>query len=314
MTLTIAELKAVPAKKLDYSGRLLKEVVMEQWEGKPRSRNTIRDYILTLDPSQDYEEISFLATYYDCPFDMRRSLELALVRVFAVPFSSETLVKSRQFEKFAQKRYDDTRLILAEILESGLESERGRAAIRLMNQIHSRFNISNEEFLYVMTTFIFEPMRWNKRFGWRPLSENERQATFYYWQRLGAMMGIKDIPDSLEALEKFNIEYEAKHFCYSEANRRLGDATINLYLSWFPAILRPALRPAVLTFFDAPMLAAFGFAPPPRWLQSTVELALKTRARLLRLWPAQRYGQLVTTEQHRTYPQGYQLNELGPKH
>jgi len=37
-----------------------------------------------------------------------------------------------------------------------------------MNQLHGRFDIANEDFLYVLSTFIFEPIRWNTRFGWRP--------------------------------------------------------------------------------------------------------------------------------------------------
>lgn len=300
-------------KKLDYTGRLLKDAVLEQWDGKRRSRWTIQKHLATLDSAVDYEEIDFLLTYYEFPFDIKRALEMALVRVFAVPLSSETLVKSRQFEDFPQKRYDDTRLILAEIVESGLESERGRAAVRLMNQIHNRFNITNEEFLYVLTTFVFEPIRWNKRFGWRPLTSAEKEASFYYWLRLGAMMGLKNIPPTLEALEEFNLEYEAKYFAYSEANRRLGEATLNLYVNWFPAFMRPLVHATMLTFFDDAMLTAFGFAAPPKWLQKTVQLGMKARALFLRVVPFHWRGRLVTAEHHRTYPQGYQLNDLGPR-
>ena len=37
-----------------------------------------------------------------------------------------------------------------------------------MNRIHGRFEISNEDFVYVLSSFVFEPIRWNARFGWRP--------------------------------------------------------------------------------------------------------------------------------------------------
>ena len=54
-----------------------------------------------------------------------------------------------------------------------------------MNQIHGRFKISNDDLLYVLSTFVFEPIRWNARFGWRPLIEAERPASFHFWVGVG---------------------------------------------------------------------------------------------------------------------------------
>jgi hypothetical protein len=34
---------------------------------------------------------------------------------------------------------------------------------------HRRFNINNKDYLYVLSTFVFEPVRWNERYGWRPM-------------------------------------------------------------------------------------------------------------------------------------------------
>jgi len=56
-------------------------------------------------------------------------------------------------------------LILAELHESGFDRERGRAAQRIMNQLHGLYPIRNEDFLYALSTFIDEPIRWNARFG-----------------------------------------------------------------------------------------------------------------------------------------------------
>jgi hypothetical protein len=54
-----------------------------------------------------------------------------------------------------------------------------------MNQQHGRFAIASEDFLYVLSTFIYEPIRWNERFGWRPMSDTERLAYFYFWRGVG---------------------------------------------------------------------------------------------------------------------------------
>ena len=71
-------------------------------------------------------------------------------------------------------------------MEWGYDSDRGRRALRRMNQMHGRFAIANDDFLYVLSTFIFEPIRWNARFGWRPMCEQERLAMFHFWREVGA--------------------------------------------------------------------------------------------------------------------------------
>jgi hypothetical protein len=103
-------------------------------------------------------------------------LEFALFRTYAVPSISGLLAKTGEFERGPRKRYDDTELILAEILENGLDSARGRAALARMNAMHGRFGIANEDTLYVLSTFLFEPVRWLERFGWRPMTVHEQQA------------------------------------------------------------------------------------------------------------------------------------------
>jgi hypothetical protein len=66
-----------------------------------------------------------------------------------------------------------------------------------MNQLQGRFRIANGDFLYVLSTFVFEPIRWNRRFGWRPMCEQERLGLFYFWREVGRRMGIKDLPADL---------------------------------------------------------------------------------------------------------------------
>ena len=128
------------------------------------------------DPVRDHQRIVYLMTAYEFPFDITRALEFALFRTFAVPSIGGLLARTGEFGARAQKRYDDTDLILSQIYEFGYDSERGRAALRRMNGIHKRFNIANEDYLYVLSTFVFEPARWLDRFGWRRLVTEEKLA------------------------------------------------------------------------------------------------------------------------------------------
>lgn len=277
------------------------------------SRYSNLDEIRRLDPETDHQRIVYLDSVFEFPWDTTRSLEFALFRTYAVPRSSALLVHTGELEYRTQKRYDDTVLILSEILEHGYDSERGRAALRRMNQQHGTYPISNDEFLYVLTTFVFEPIRWMERFAWRPMIEQEKLAQYYYWRELGRRMGIQNIPDSYEALERFNIEYEAQNFRYDETNVRIGRATVNLLIGWYlPRPLHWLGKPFVYAMMDDPLIEAFHFPKQPRWLQKLVAFALSMRGRIIRLLPPRSHPRLLTQMKNRTYPNGYEIEQLGP--
>ncbi|AUX24674.1 hypothetical protein SOCEGT47_052130 [Sorangium cellulosum] len=280
-----------------------------------RSRHAIRDHIAAnLDPVADHQEITFLSTCHDFPWDTRRALELALLRVFGVASTSALLVQTGELLVRTQKRYDDTVLLLAEMLENGYDSERGRAALRRMNRQHHRHVIPNDEYLYTLSTFIFEPIRWNERFGWRRLIEKEKLASYHYWKQVGALMNIKDIPQSYEAFERFNLDYEAEHLWFSEDNRRLAVATRDMMLGWvLPRALWPLGAAVMHALLDDRLLAAVGLPRPPRAMRRLVEAALRARGSLLRAMPPRRSPHLITKKRNRTYPDGYRIEDLGAR-
>ncbi|MEL6247846.1 MAG: oxygenase MpaB family protein [Cyanobacteria bacterium J06648_16] len=268
--------------------------------------------IQQLDPVRDSCEICRLLAGYEFPWDITRSLEIALFRTFCVPSVAALLDRTAEFHHRPQKRYDDTGLMVSLILKWGHDSPKGQAVIQRMNQIHGHFPISNADYLYVLSTFVYEPVRWIERFGWRSLTPLEKQALFQFWLAVGQQMGIRDIPNSYTAFEDYNLTYERQHFRYSEANRRVGESTLNLFLSWFPAPLRPTIQPFVYAIMDEPMLQAFGFPSPRPWQRRVLEQLLKTRGQLLRYWPPRQSPSFYSEEPQRSYPAGYDLNDLGP--
>jgi ER-bound oxygenase mpaB/B'/Rubber oxygenase, catalytic domain len=120
-----------------------------------------------------------------------------------------------------------------------------------MNQLHGRFAITNEDFLYVLSTFVYEPIRWNERFGWRRMCEQERQAFFYFWREVGRRMNIKQLPSDYTAFERYNLDYEKLHFRFTPANHRVGAATCELFASWFPRLLRPLVRRVIYAMLNS---------------------------------------------------------------
>ena len=268
--------------------------------------------IRRLDPVADHARIVRLDTCYEFPWDTTRALELALFRTFAVPSVAALLDSTGEFGRAAQKRYDDTDLILSTIVEAGYDSEEGKRAIRRMNQIHGRFEVSNDDFLYVLSSFVFEPIRWNARFGWRPLIEAERLATFHFWRAVGRLMAIREIPERYEEFERFNEEYEERHFVRSPAAERVGEATRDMFLTWFPGLPRRFGAHAIYALMDDRLLAAFGFPQPPSSVRAAVEGALRARARVVAFLPDRKRPRLRTRRRTRTYGREWELEGLGP--
>ena len=144
--------------------------------------------------------------------------------------------------------------------------------------MHGRFAIANDDFLYVLSTFVFEPIRWNTRFGWRPMVGPERLGYFHFWREVGRRMNIKDIPSDYDSFEPSTATTSARHFRYTEANHRVGVATRELFASLVPAAagaarpvgrLRDARRPAAGGLRLPPPVAADAdprpvVPPPPR--------------------------------------------------
>ncbi|HLJ96088.1 MAG TPA: oxygenase MpaB family protein [Gemmataceae bacterium] len=275
-------------------------------------RSPVLAEIRTLHPEKDNQRIVFLSTRIDFPFDTTRALEFALFRTFSVPRIAALLDQTGEFQHRPQKRYDDTDIIVSELMEHGYDSPRGRAALRRMNQLHGRFTIANEEFLYVLSTFIYEPIRWNRRFGWRLMCAEEQEALFYFWLEVGRRMNLKELPRDLRSFECYNIEYEQTNFRFTPANYRVGAATRELFASWFPRVARPLVRRAIYALLDDPLIQAFGFPKPSPAMRWLVTGGLKLRARCLHWLPRRRQPVLRTERRQRSYPDGYQIDRLGP--
>jgi hypothetical protein len=270
--------------------------------------------IRSLDPETQHCRIIHLMTGYEFPWDVVRAREVALMRTFCSPSVSGLLHRTGEFRRHGQKRYDDTALLIAEFMHHGYDSDRGRQAIAHINKIHGLYQIANEDFLFVLSTFIFLPARWVDDFGWRRCTDNERQALYYFFKAVGQRMNIQNIPDSLEAFNRWTIDYEQKNFVPNATNTAVGDATVGIVKGWMPGIAKPFVLAVMKCLLDKSMLSALGYSRPPALLQSVIRSAMKLRALSLRRITFKHYPSFLTVEPNRTYPHGYEIKELGPEH
>lgn len=276
------------------------------------SRFSILREIERLDPERDCQRIMHLSFGYEFPWDSTRALEVALYRTYCVPTISALLHRTGEFYQHTQRRYDDTALIVAEMCKWGYEDWKGREALQRMNWAHSHFRISNDDFLYVLSTFIYEPIRWIDAFCWRPTCRNERLAYYHFWREVGTRMGIHDIPSTYDAFQAWAASYEQRHLQFAETNQKIGAATRDLFASWFPRVFTPFVRYGVYALLDDAMIASFGFPKPLPGTRAIVGRTLWLRGRVVRWLPARTKPNFVTDRPNRTHPQGYRISELGP--
>ncbi|MFJ9118562.1 oxygenase MpaB family protein [Streptomyces sp. NPDC102394] len=275
-------------------------------------RFTRLEEIRRLDPYRDASEIYRLSSAYEFPWDYTRALELALYRTYAVPSIGRLLAETAELTGRAQKRYDDTTLLLDAIVEHGFRSAEGRTAVRRINQMHRSYEITNEDMRYVLCTFVVMPKRWIDAYGWRRLSRHEIVATAEHYRTLGRHMGIQDIPGSYEEFEALLDAYEEAHFAWDAGARRVSDATLDLMASWYPRPLAPLLRTSTLALLDDRLLRAFRYPPPGPATRALVRRGVRARGRFVRLMPPRRTAHHARQNREvKGYPDGYRLERLG---
>jgi hypothetical protein len=275
-----------------------------------------RDYwvhqIATMDPEVQWAEIYGITTGHEFPWDSQRATELALVRTYAVPAIAELLARTREFIDNAEKRYDDTAVILVESGNYISGKTDDPTPIRRLNRMHGSYDIPNDQFLYVLATFVVMPRRWIDRYGYRPLTVAEVESMVRYWQRMGELMGIANVPADYDGFADYLDTYEHERFGYSSSGRAISDATFDLVDSWYPAALRPLVRWAGIAMLDTPLRRALGYDDPPAVVATGFEAALQVRKRVIKWLPARRdYVSPLDRLRLRTYPGGYDVAQVG---
>ncbi|KAI8814339.1 hypothetical protein BJ742DRAFT_787195 [Cladochytrium replicatum] len=277
--------------------------------------------------SPDVEELVRLSAY-DFTSLYIISVELALFKTYAIPTISSLLHKTGEFRRNAEKRAEDTALLLGEARENVRDPERANLAIERINEIHARYRIRNEDMLYTLALFILEPKRWIAAYGFRSMEPAEYECNFQYWRNHGIEQGIKDIPETVEEMEKWVEKFEETDLKYAETNRRVAEYTVELLLKPYPSFLHPLFYQIVMAVLEPKMRRAFGYPDPNPIISTLVHGSLSfsgwfTRWFLLpRMMNPRRtspgkdkngmYRTLWSPFPSHMYGKGYRIEELGP--
>ncbi|KAK7028286.1 hypothetical protein R3P38DRAFT_2525928 [Favolaschia claudopus] len=212
---------------------------------------------LTPEEAQEIMQLSFL---WDMPTLGEYSLAFALFKTYAIPTISKLLLDTKQLasQPLVAKRYGDTEILIATWMACPLagrlvtanpgdpiDDPRASIALARVNWLHSRYKISNDDYLYTLGLFAFEPQAWAAQYGWRALSPLERQATniiqgaFIYWSEVGRKMNIKNIPATEEEYRAWLQNYEEEHMVPAQTNHDVANYTTEELLFMVPKALRP---------------------------------------------------------------------------
>ncbi|HEY1099714.1 MAG TPA: oxygenase MpaB family protein, partial [Myxococcota bacterium] len=278
----------------------------------------VAKHIASLDAERDAMQIVSLLAMHEFPWDIVRAHELALFHTYGSRSVSTLLDRTGEFRTRGQKRYDDTRLLIGHIIESAfggaavVEDDAGLRALAQMNHIHSFYAIPNDDYRFVLWTFIDFPIQWLKQYGRRAFTPHEERAWFNGWIEIGRRMGITDLPVDKAAFDAFVDAYEQREFVPCEASRNVADATIGVMQAWVPAPLRGSVVSVASCLMRPRLRTALGYPTPLAWLSSSIDAALKVRARFKRVLSFEKHPAALSDAVNRTYPGNhYSIEQLG---
>jgi hypothetical protein len=239
--------------------------------------------------SMDYRtahEIVKVVMLDQFPFMYAFSTQWALIKSYGIASGTKLLVQTRRLtnEKTVGKRSEDTGVILGEILIQGLDSERGLMALSKMNWLHAQYGarISNGDLIHTLALFVLEPQRWIDMYEWRKMTELEKVAMYVYWKEIGNRMGVEGLPETLQDLKQWTIEYEKTAMVYADSNRKCYDATVGLFLRNLPSNLKGFAYQVSSCFLEPYVRRTMAVPDPPAWIETLVSSFFWARALLIR--------------------------------
>lgn len=244
------------------------------------------------------QKIMRVAHFQDHPFIFAFATQWALIKSYGIAAGTPILVKTRQLSDPTKvgKRAEDTGVFLVEFLDGDIDSERARLTMGRLNWLHSQYPIKKTDYIHTMSLFVLEPQRWTDKYGWRKLMRLEKVARFLYWREIVSRMDVENIPETLEGLEQWRVDYEAKEMYYIPENHIVAESTLDLFLRKVPQSMH-GVGCAIFTSFieEKHVREALGYPDPPRWATALTSNTLKMRGFLLRHFflPRSRPGKVL---------------------
>lgn len=272
-----------------------------------------RDELSLLDPYKEFQRIYRDDTLLEFGSDTKLGLNLAFYRAFAIPRIAEVLACTGEIASRPDKRSADTGLLMYELIDAGFNDPRSIQVVSMLNRMHRKWEIQDEDYLYILATFIVVPSRWINERAWRQLTVVEMEAATAFYRELGRRMRISNLPQSYGEADRYLRAYEATHLAPSQAGLALMQSARHVFANRLPAAIRKhsdALLAALLD--EKPVQQALGLHRRPT--VAALASAAFAAQRLVRRRRPPVGDSWFTPGRHAgsLYPDGYELPDLGP--
>ena len=262
----------------------------------------------------DWETTFRQMVLFDLAADMELGFFLSYYRNFAIPRIAATLHTNAEVQQRPMKRSYDTAIVIYELISCGLDSDRGRTMVELLNRVHRNVPGSKDDFLYVLLTLLVVPIRWIQKHAWRQPTTAELTAASRFFTELGGRMNVTGMPATYAEAEDFFDHYEATHVAPSAEGHLLMDSTVRVFQSRLPGPLRPLAKQLISTMLDDDHLTDALGLPRAGWISRTaLKTGLDARNAIHRRRPPKTKPHFTPGHSGSTlYPGGYSLDQIGP--
>ena len=138
----------------------------------------------------------------------------------------------------------------------------------VMEQIHKRFAITDEQKLYTLATLIFEGERIGRHLGFNPFTANQREASWRFWRGVAEQMPLARLPPTAEELWRWMLDYEREHWSYTDDSRLVVERFFEDWTTrWFPRPMRGLGRQVLLALMDNDLRAVLHLEDPSSRIQ-----------------------------------------------
>lgn len=265
--------------------------------------------IQSLDPESDYREIVGLF-YADFRSVMLPQGFNGFMMTYASPRISRVLAQTGELEKRVAKRVIDTILLSRTVMENGFAPGPGRDAARRVNAMHRHYDIHEDDFVAVGCDEALCGLELAEEFGWRPVSENEREALRIYYDHQSRAYGSRRyLPPSIPEMRAYWSDYLDAQAQFEPQNLRLAQATLGFFVQLFPKWMGPFARILLLANLDPRITRACGLDVPSRPAQWAARAFMAQMGRRDPVPDNEPDGLEALVAQ--IYPDGWQVHELG---
>lgn len=257
----------------------MKNAAHKTWLGEA-DRYARARRIESLDVATDYHEITTLF-YADFITIMMTQSFSGFMLTYAAPRISATLADTGELEKRFAKRFVDTALLTRAVMEHGLDQPgAGRDAARRVNIMHSHYDIHPDDFVMVACEEIVTPLTLAEKYGWREVSDKERDSLRLFQSRKARAFGApKAVPDSLSGVYDFYENYLDHELRFEPQNKNLAEVALKWHEDLAPRLLRPLFRRILLATLDPRVTRACGMNVPSKPAIWAADTFMKTLGR-----------------------------------